>query len=152
MLSLIHFLGRLNKNMSIVDMFWFNLDTFRICTYCQKLPTGSFRMNDFFNTPYKSFQKCFLRLILVEKSSLVHDIWWIYAPFNIMSLWKKSMDIWNIFHFNKCCKNTLKIILQRVSLFCQYLCNHSSDLYEILNLSSKNSNWTLANEHKFKIS
>ena len=37
-------------------------------------PTGSFRMNDFFNTPYESFQKCFLRLILVEKSSLVHGI------------------------------------------------------------------------------
>ena len=38
------------------------------------LYTGSFRMNDFFNTPLKSFQKCILRLILVGKSFLVHDI------------------------------------------------------------------------------
>ena len=40
----------------------------------------------FFYTPIKSCQKWSLRLILVEKSSLVHDIWWIYAPFNVVSL------------------------------------------------------------------
>ena len=43
-------------------------------TSIKLVDTGSFRMRDFFNTPYKSFQKCFLRPILDEKSSLVHDI------------------------------------------------------------------------------
>ena len=37
-------------------------------------PTGSFNKRVICYTAIQSFQKCFLRLILTEKSSLVHDI------------------------------------------------------------------------------
>ena len=40
----------------------------------QARPTGSFDRSVIFHTPIKSCQKCSLRLILAEKSSLVHDI------------------------------------------------------------------------------
>ena len=45
----------------------------------------------------------------MEKSSLGHDIWWIYVSFNIVGLWKKAIEIIQILHFDKSCKTTLKI-------------------------------------------
>ena len=83
----------------------------------QMRSTGSFRMNDFFDTPFKSFQKCFSRLILAEMSSLFHDIWWIYAPFNVVGHWKKSIDFQKLLRFEKCCKFTLKILITEIQFY-----------------------------------
>ena len=44
-------------------------DSFNCCHH-----TGFFDRSVIFHTPIKSHQKCSLRLILAEKSSLVHDI------------------------------------------------------------------------------
>ena len=68
--------------------------------------TGSFERSVIFHTPMKSWQTCSLRLILAEKSSLMHDIWWIYIPFNVVSLWKTSIYIQKKILFDECCRNT----------------------------------------------
>ena len=70
------------------------------------LCTGSFDRSVICHTPIISRQKCSLRLIFVEKSSLVHDIWRIYIPFNVMIPWKTSIDIQKTILFDECCKNT----------------------------------------------
>ena len=54
------------------------------------LVTGSFNRSVIFYNPIQSCQKYFLRLIFVEKSSLVHEIWWIYVLFNVVCLWKNA--------------------------------------------------------------
>ena len=77
-------LGYSNDEVHIIDIF--------TCSVWVK-NTGSFDRSVIFHTPIKSWQKCSLRLILAEKSSLVHDIWWIYIPFNVVSPWKTSIDI-----------------------------------------------------------
>ena len=62
---------------------------------------------------------------------------WYKSPLMLWAFEKKVIDILKSLRFDKCCKNTLKIYDYRKSvLFCQYLWNQSSDLYEILNLSS----------------
>ena len=116
-----------------------------VLVYSRRLKsyTGPFNRSVISYTPIQCCQKCSFRLILAEKSSQVHDILWIYVPFNVVGLWKKSVDILKFLHFNKYCKDTLKIDDYRKSvLFCQYLFNESSDLHKILNLSSYDNNWT----------
>ena len=66
---------------------------------CLSSPIGSFNRSVIFHTLIKSCQKCSLRLILAEKSSFVHAIWWIYVPFNVVSFWKKTINILNFFLF-----------------------------------------------------
>ena len=83
-------------------MEWVGQDTIHLGTFDGA--TWSFRINFIFNTPIKSDQKWFYRVVLVEKSSLVLDICWMNVPFDVMSFQKHLR-----FFFNECCENTLKI-------------------------------------------
>ena len=65
-------------------------------------------------------------------------------------LWafKKYKRYPKILRFDRYCGNTLTIIdLEKSVLFCKYLCNERSDLYETWNLSSKGI--VMDNQNKF---
>ena len=74
---------------------------------------------------YKLGQVSFYSL---DWSILISSFQKILSPFSNFPLWK-TFEVWNCENM----ENTLKIkVFIKSILFCKYLCNGSSDLYEIL--------------------
>ena len=98
--------------------FWWNFTGSFLGT-----STGSFDRSVIFQTPIKSCQKCSLRLILAEKSSLEHDIWWIYIPFDVAKIHRKLMITESQFCFANISAREARIFMKFYKVVKYYLEN-----------------------------
>ena len=103
-------------------MIWLWYDIYRVFRNdCKKVWVYCSRQE----TTYKLGQVSFYSL---DWSILISSFQKILSPFSNFPLWK-TFEVWNCENM----ENTLKIKVFIMSiLFCKYLCNGSSDLYEIL--------------------